>query len=257
MHSQSNPRSFSLEIPLPYEQALLATQALSLIRGDYDQLFPNGPQPEDSPPLARTADALIAALREHDDEDEFAYSDLVHGILANDTEPQQKLAELKPALHVARSGVDPMTVRLSSRGGTAIATAIAVIQVCQKELGAPSIGFTFEDELSPTGATGVAVAPGQEAVAFHAAPTPDPLFGLEQECLSEMNRQQQRHEFDLTHEDDRAELVEKAINEVMWATPLYEKLQTIAKRWGVRPASRPQPGATTEAAESAGMDGGP
>ena len=134
-----------------------------------------------------------------------------------------------------------MTVRLLADNWMLCSdTAITVIQVCQKELGAPAVGFICHDQFSGD-ATGVAIAPGQTPVWFSTAAAPDPLLELGQKCLDEMQRLQKCHEFDLTDEDHRAELAEKAINEVMWATPLYEKLQATAKRWGARPASRPQP----------------
>ena len=243
MNTESNHRPFSLEIPLPYEQALIAANTLQLIRKHppilpgpeapqsyrFEQMFPHDPlsqcDEEVAQAVARLSEVLVPALR----------------ALPGSSNPQKRLAAFDTTVCTARRVGAQMTVRLSADNWTVCSdTAITVIQVCQKELGAPAVGFICHDQFFGD-ATGVAIAPGQTPVWFSAAPPPDPLLELGQKCHDEMKRLQKRHGFDLTDGDHRAELAEKSINEVMWATPLYEKLQATAKRWGKRPAAQPQP----------------
>ena len=71
--------------------------------------------------------------------------------------------------------------------------------------------------------------------------------GLERLCLEKMEHLQKRHQYDLTDEDQRSELVEKALTEAILETPLGDKLVLTAFHQGQRDAAPdpdpdPEPG---------------
>lgn len=283
--------SFSFDIPLPYEQWLATRQALTLLqRGplrlpdnvnadaaelNYEEVFADATLAdgehvsvarEDNPLCAEIGEALIRILWDQD--------------VRTDLQKQVESLDCKLCAPHEPSGY--CIVRISEREDwehadlSAPRAAIALIQACQQAFDAPALGFTFYGSHGPNGdrdATAVVVPPGKKPAVFSleswlarqlrraeagaevetfAAALPSVPSNFEKDCLQAMVSIQEEELFDLTDEDNRTQLVDKAVERVLVGTQAYDTLVTTAFNWGLEAAR-----AVATAAPDAGADPSP
>ena len=220
--------AFTFEIPLEYYAWLTAEEVLYLVQDRplslpsdpdaasdairYEQAFPVAPARDKNPARAQVAETLIRNLW-----DRQARTGL-----------QEQLRGLKHTMQAAREAGEDPTLRISAKDPRCLNAAIALIQACQQELGAPPVDFLAYHRSSSglKDAEAVLVQPGKDPVVFRLH------LELELKFIQAMKDRQKREQYDLTDEDQRTDLVDKAVEDVIVGTPLHDRMVETALEWG-------------------------
>ena len=201
----ASDHAFAFEIPLEYHAWLTAGQVLALVR-DCPLSLPSDPEAksdairyEQAFPTGPARDKNPARAQTAETLVRKLWDRQVRNGL------QEQLRGLRHALHAARRAGEDPTLRIYTNGPGTLNAAIALIQACQQELGAGPLTITDRE--------------------------------LERKCVQAMKEVQAREQFDLTDEDQRTELVDKAIEDVIVGSPLHDRMVETAFDWGLQQAT--------------------
>lgn len=221
-------RHASVVIPLPHESAerlALAIAALAEeVKGGRSpaRLFDRYP---DTRPVAETLRERIVAS-EHCEPDDLRLLQVL---------PTGGDGPFEPGLLVRNA---PAMNRIP------IYAIAAIIQTAQQHFGAPAMRFEWSDfepaARHPYGGGAMRVEQGREPELFDtsqlAAPGVAQLVFL-QDAHSAMDRLSKREHYDLTDPDERAEFVDKCLEELTLETPLRDYMVELAYKWGLENAT--------------------